>query len=130
MGNVCVARASLSTANANRDGTGTLVTPTWGGSGGAGAPTTDWQLLRLVISETGDLADSVVTVFTTDGTTILFLTDVDINNPAAGATTVTGLVTDVLFQDYKFPAGWDLRFGLTVAPTSGLAVVTAFCERA
>lgn len=129
-GTVCTARAQVSVANTARDGSGTLATPAWGGSGGAGAPTTDWSMKRLVISETGDLADSVITVFTTDGITILFLTDVDIANPAASSTMATGLVTEVVYFDYTFPAGWDLRFGITVAPSSGIAVVTVFAERA
>jgi hypothetical protein len=130
-------RADLSTANSNRDGTGTLVAPAWMGSGASGsasafvtgAPTTAFQLNKIVIGQTGDLADCVITLFTTDGTTIKFLADFDSGNPAAGSTTVTGNVGEWL-MDYRFPAGCDLRLGITAAPTSGLAVVTLFADRA
>jgi hypothetical protein len=130
MTTACVARASVSTANTNRDGTGTLATPTWGGSGGAGAPITDWQLKRIILSQTGDLADSVLTIFTTDGSTINFLTDVDLANPAAASTTASGFMYEIPFVEHLFPANWDIRFGITVAPTSGACIVHAFCERA
>jgi hypothetical protein len=137
-GTAMLGRSDVSTANTGRDGTGTLATPLWMGSGFsgsnsafvAGAPVTDWMINRIIVAETADLADCVLTLFTTDGTTIKFLTDFDIGNPAAASTTVTGLVAEYPLSDYRFPANCDLRWGITVAPTSGVAVVTVFADRA
>lgn len=130
MATMCVARASLTVANTNRDGTGTLVTPVWGGTAGGAPPATDWLLKRIVIAETGDAADSIVTIGSWDGSTYKFLTDIDIANPAAASATVTGLISDTPFVEYCFPANWDLRFAVTAAPVSGTVEVHAFAERA
>jgi len=130
MTTACVAMASVSTANTNRDGTGALVTPTWVGSGGAGAPVTDWQLKRIKITQTSDLADCVLTIFTHDGSTTRFLDDYDMNNPNAGSATVTGVIAEVPYVEHLFPTGIDLRFAITASPTSGVCIVHAFCERA
>lgn len=130
MGTVIVGRASLSVANTARDGSGTLVIPTWGGCGG-GVPPTDWQLLAVEVAQTGDAADSVVTLFSTDGTTIRPWRDIDINNPSAVSATGTMTITLARMEDWtKFPAGWDLRIGITVAPVSGVVEVVLFGERA
>ena len=130
MSTMCVARASLTVANTNRDGTGTIVTPTWGGTAGGAPPATDWLLKRIFVAETGDAADSVVTIGTWDGSTYLFLTDIDIGNPAAASATVTGAINETPFVECAFPANWDLRFAITAAPASGAIIVHAFCERA
>jgi hypothetical protein len=138
IGTPFLGRADVSTANTGRDGSGTLVTPAWMGSGYsgadvafvAGAPATNWQLNRISVGSTGDLADCVLTVFSTDGTTIKFLTDIDLGNAAAASATATGVVMEVPLSDFRFPAGCDLRLGITAAPASGVAVVTLFADRA
>lgn len=129
LGVCCNFTAQVSAANTGRDGTGTLVTPTWGGTGGAQPPQTDWQLKRLVLAQTGDLADSTMTMFVNDGTSTVFCWEYDLANPATTSATASGLLADIPFTEWTFPAEWDLRFAITAAPTSGVLVVTGICER-
>jgi hypothetical protein len=125
----CMFTALVDTANTSRDGSGTLETPTWTGTT-SGPPETDWQLNRLVLCQATDLADSVMTMFTYDGTNTRLCWEYDFGDPAAASTTVTGLITEIPFCGWGFPADTDLRFGITVAPTAGVLVVHGFCERA
>lgn len=129
-----VARARLTTGETAYDGTGTnLVSPTWIGSGGAGAPTTDWLLKRVEVVCSGNAADSVVNVFATDASDAnpRLLRSIDIGDPAATSTTVgAALFSEVFGADYTFAASCGLRFSVTVTPTAGNVEVYAFCERA
>jgi hypothetical protein len=125
----CNFTAQVSTANTGRDGSGTLVTPTWGGTGGANPPATDWMLKRLSLCQTGDLADCIMTMFVYDGTNTRLCYEYDFANPTAASATAPGYIIEVPFQDWTFPATWDLRFAITAAPTAGVLAVTGFCER-
>jgi hypothetical protein len=129
-----VARARLSVAETSFDGTGAnVVTPTWIGSGGAGAPVTDWVLKRVEVVTNGNAADSLVNVFLTDGADAnpRLIRSIDLGDPPATSATVGG--TDFIENfgsDYQLPAGCGLRFSVTVTPTAGAVEVFAFCERA
>lgn len=125
----CTFTAAVDTANTARDGTGTLASPVWGGTGGANPPSTDWLLKRVSLCATGDLADSVMTMFVYDGTLTRLAYEYDLGNLAAASATVSGYITEVPFQDWTFPGTWDLRFGITATPTSGVLSVVGFCER-
>lgn len=129
-----IARARLTAGETAFDGTGAnLVTPTWIGSGGAGAPTTDWLLKRVEVLCSGNAADSVVNVFATDASDAnpRLLRSIDLGDPAATSTTVGApLFAEVFGADFTFAAGCGLRFSVTVTPTAGSIEVFAFCERA
>ncbi len=132
LGTACVGRATVSTANTNRDGTtGTYAATTWYGAG-TGTPDTDFAINRIVIHSTSDPADSIVTMFAVapGGGASWIVYEFDIGNPATGSTTVGAFHGEYFFSDWKFPAETDLKFGLTVAPTAGTVEVTVFCERA
>lgn len=124
--------ASCSVANTNRDGSGTLATPTWKGTTTTAAPTTPWMLKRINILHTSDLNDCTITLFYWDGSTARYFYEYDLNNPPAASATASGLLFEVPLpaSDYTFPGGVDLRFGITAAPASGICVVHGFVEAA
>ncbi len=124
--------ANLTTANTARDGSGTLSTVVWVGTAGTSTPpAVPWILKKMEFIATHssgapDLADCVVTLFITDGTTITPWFDIDVGNAAAASTTATAvpIQSPVVFSDIEFPAGSYPLIGLTVAPaTGGLSVV-------
>jgi hypothetical protein len=131
MGTAMLMTATCSTANTARDGTGTLATPVWTQAGlTTGVPSTDFVIKRLLVLQTADLASSMLTVFTWDGSAAKFLYDFQLSNPAASSATVTGVVLDQPLLDWMLPGGLDLRFGITAAPSSGECVVQGLCEAA
>lgn len=120
--------ANLTAANTARDGSGTLSTVVWiGTSGTSTPPAVPWMLKRIELMATSsgaapDLADCVITLFITDGTTITPWYDIDIGNLNPAATTATAALsgfTPITFSDIEFPANSYPLLGLTVAPTTG-----------
>ena len=111
-------RGSVSTANTNRDGTGTIVTLGTAGSNGT-------KINTVRIKATGDPADSVVTLFLHDGTNYYLIDEFDLGNPVAGSATVTTYSDAHSFSDWVLPSGYSLRAAITAALTSG--VVNVFC---
>lgn len=109
--------ASVSTANTNRDGTGTIVDAFTAGSDGA-------LVKRVVLKATGDPADSVVTMFIHDGTAYRLYDEFDLGNPAAASTTVEGYRVAREYEDLILEAGMKIAFAITVALSSG--VINAF----
>jgi hypothetical protein len=111
--------ASVSTSNANRDGTGTIVDVITGASTGT-------KIQEIVIKSTNDPADSIVTLFLNDGTTNWLFDEIDLGNPAAGSTTVTAYRTVAQYSNLILPnASWKVRAAITVAPTAGVINVFA-----
>jgi len=114
-----VTAASVSTANTNRDGTGTIVDVMTGATNGT-------KIQEIVIKSTGDPADSIVTLFLNDGTTNWLYDEIDLGNPAAGSTTVTAYRTVAQYANLILPStSWKLRAAITVAPTAGVINVIA-----
>jgi hypothetical protein len=114
-----VAAASVSTANTNRDGTGTIVDVMTGATNGT-------KIQEVVIKSTGDPADSIVTLFLNDGTTNWLYDEIDLGNPAAGSATVTAYRTVVQYANLVLPSSsWKLRAAVTAGPTSGVLNVIA-----
>lgn len=110
---------SVSTANTNRDGTGTIVDIITGASTGT-------KINEVVIKSTGDPADSILTLFLYDGSTSRLFDEIDLGNPAAGSTTVTAYRTSVQYDNLILPsASWKLQAAITVAPTTGALNVFA-----
>ena len=124
--------AQLSTANANRDGTGTLVAPTWKSAATSVVPATDWLLKRVTIGQTGDLNACGLTFFWWDGSAARYMWEQQIANPSAASATANGLLSEIVLPqgDWTFPGGVDLRLGITAAPTSGVMLVHGFVEAA
>lgn len=113
-----IAFTTVSTANTNRDGTGTIATVITAGSNGT-------QIREVVLKATGDPADSIVTLFLHDGTNFSLFDEVDLGDPAAASTTVTGYRSSVRYDNLVLPSGWSLRAAITVALTSGVINVIA-----
>jgi hypothetical protein len=110
---------SVSTANTNRDGTGTIVDIITGASTGT-------KILEVVVQATGDPADSIVTLFLYDGSAYRLFAEVDIDNPAAASATVSGYRSSVRFDNLILPsASWKLGAAITASLTSGAINVFA-----
>jgi hypothetical protein len=110
--------ASVSTANTNRDGTGTIATVFTAGSSGS-------RIEEVVLKATGDPADSVVTLFLHDGSNFWLFDEVDLGDPAAASTTVVGYRVSRTYENLVIASGWSLRAAITVALTSGVINVFA-----
>lgn len=113
------AAVNVSTANTNRDGTGTIVDILTGAAAGT-------RIERLVLQATGDPADSVVTIFLHNGTNYFLYDEFDIGNPAAASTTVPAFRVEKVYRDLILPsASWKIAAAITVALTAGVIVVHA-----
>lgn len=114
-----IAIASVSTANTNRDGTGTIATICSAAANGT-------RIEEIVVKATGDPADSVVTIFIYDGSSYWLFDEFDIGDPAAASTTVAGHRESRPYRNLVLPSGYSIRAAITVAPTSGVVNVECF----
>lgn len=111
--------ASVSTANTNRDGTGTIVDAwTAGASGG--------KVLRIVAKATGDPADCTVTIFIYDGSAYRVFDEFDLGNPAAGSATDASSRYEKSYDDLVLENGQKIAAAITAAPTAGAVLVHVF----
>ena len=114
-----IGATTVSTANTNRDGTGTIATVITGVTAGT-------KINEVVLKATDNPADSVVCLFLYDGSTYSLFDEIDIGDPAAASTTVTGYRTSVRYDNLILPSSsWSLRASITVAPTAGVVNVIA-----
>lgn len=112
--------AAVSTANTNRDGTGTIATIITGVAAGT-------QIFEIALQATGDPADSVVTIFLHDGTNYFLFDEFDLGNPAAASTTLSGYRARKTYDNLVLPNNnWSIRAAITVALTAGVINVFAF----
>lgn len=110
---------SVSTANTNRDGTGTIVDIITGVAAGT-------RIEEIVLKATGDPADSIVTIFLHDGTAYRLFDEFDLNDPAAASATVTGYRISRTYDNLVLPsASWKLAAAITAALTAGAINVFA-----
>ena len=114
-----VGAASVSTANTNRDGTGTVATVLAAGSSGT-------RVEEIRVKATGDPADSIVTIFLHDGTNFWLFDEFDLGNPAAASATQEAYVASTTYENLVLPSGWSIRAAITAAPTAGAVIVFAF----
>lgn len=112
-GTIASGAVTVSTANTNRDGTGTIPTVFTAGTLGS-------LLQRLILHSTGNPADSIVLVFLHDGTNFFLWFEVDLGDPAAGSTTVPAFHFEVDLVNKHLPASWSVRCAITVALTAGV----------
>jgi len=111
--------ASVSVANANRDGTGTIATILTAGASGS-------KIEEIVVKADGNPADSTIVFYLHDGSNYHVFDEWDIGDPAAGSTTVVSYREARTYENLLIKTGWSLRASITVAPTSGLVQVHAF----
>ena len=106
--------AAVSTANTARDGTGTIVDILTGVAAGT-------RVERLVVQTTGDPADSILTIFLHNGTSYFLFDEIDMGNPAAASTTVSGFRFEKAYNNLVLPSSsWKIAAAVTVALTSGV----------
>lgn len=111
---------AVSTANTNRDGTGTIVDILTGASTGT-------KVNEISVQATGDPADSVVTIYLHNGTSYFLFDEFDIGDPTAASTTVTGYRVRRYYDNLILPSGsWKVGAAITVALAAGVLNVFAF----
>ena len=111
--------ANVSTANTNRDGTGTIVDILTGAAAGT-------RIDRIVVKATADPADSVVTLFVHNGTSYFLFDEIDLGNPVAASTILPSFRLERPYLDLVLPtASFKLAAAITVALTAGVMVVWA-----
>lgn len=111
--------AAVSAANTNRDGTGTIVDIITGVAAGT-------KINEIVIQTTGDPADSIVTIYLYNGSSYFLFDELDMGNPAAASTTVSGFREARTYDNLILPsASWKLAAAVTVALTAGVLNVFA-----
>lgn len=113
-----IGRASLSTANTNTDGTGTITDLLQGVAAGT-------RVLEIVTQATGTSVAALVNLFLWDGTSWSLFDQVTVT-AATGSTTVKGNRLSTVYQNLVLPnATFKLGCSISVAPTSGTVQVTA-----
>lgn len=113
--------AAVSSANTNRDGTGTIVDiiP------GVAAPGS--KIERIVAQATGDPADSVLTLFLHNGTSWFLFDEIDLSNPVAASTILPAFRAERKYEEIYLPnASHKIGAAITVAPTAGVVNVFAW----
>ena len=120
----------LTTGSLVTDGSAANTSVTWYNT----APSGDWMLTKIIVSATsatgvGDLADCVLYVFVTDGTTDRIIRQVDIGNPSAGSATAPGGQFEINFgPEFVFPSTVLPEFALSATPTAGNADIVVFAQ--
>lgn len=110
---------SVSTANTNRDGTGTIVDIITGASTGT-------KIIEVVCKSTGQPANSIITLFLYDGTNHWLFDEIRLPSPSAGSATSTSYRVNALYDNLILPStSWKLRAAVTATPTSGVVYVFA-----
>lgn len=109
--------ASVSTANTNRDGTGTIVDI------GGVAPAGGRKVEEIVVKATGDPADCTIVIYIHDGANYQVYDEWDIGNPAAGSATVASYRESRTYESLVLVSGEKLAASITAAPTSGAVKV-------
>lgn len=83
------------------------------------------RIEEIVVKSETDLADSVVTIWLDNGTTVYLFDEFDVGDPAAGSTTVTAFRDSRCYRNLVLPSGWTLRATITVTPTTGAVIIIA-----
>lgn len=84
------------------------------------------RVLEIVVKSLGDPADSIVTLWLDNGSTKILFDEIDIGDPAAASTTVTGYRTRQTYANLVLPSSsWKIFAGVTVTPTAGDIIVWA-----
>jgi hypothetical protein len=99
--------ALVSTANTNRDGTGTLTTillaPAAGGALAGGS-----RIDRVVVAALGTTTDGMLRLFLHNGVAAFLYKEIEVSAIVPGAA-VTAFMIEVVCDDLVLPAGWSLK---------------------
>lgn len=104
--------AAVSTANTNRDGTGTIVDILTAGSDGC-------RVEEIVVKATADPADSIVTIFIHNGSAYFIWDEFDLGNPAAGSATVESYRAARTYDNLVLESGYKVAAAITATLTAG-----------
>lgn len=104
----------VSTANTNRDGTGTIATIFTAGSSGS-------RIDDIVIQATGTTTAGMVRLFLHDGTNARLWAEVPVSAVTPSGT-VPAFVSSLLNQSLVLPNGWSLRASTHNAETFNVIV--------
>lgn len=113
--------ALVTTANTNRDGTGTVSDLLTGVAAGT-------RVDRIVAQAAGtgaappNPADSILTIFVFSGATYFLYDEWDLGDPAVASVTVTGWRAEKTYSDLILPLNAKIAAGLTVAMTAGTGI--------
>lgn len=110
-----LAVATISTANTNRDGTGTIGTVLTAGSSGT-------RLRRLLVQATATTTAGMVRIFLHDGTTAQLSLEIPVSavTPSATQSAFSANYTELSTPDQlplTIPSGWSLRASTNNAET-------------
>ena len=125
-----IAHGRATTGVTANDGSVASTAFTWYGT----APAADWMLTKIIFTSTsatgvGNLADSLIRVFVSDGTTERVIRTIDIGDPAAGTVTTPAFQIEVNFgPEFVFPSTVLPRFTMSVAPTAGNLDAVLFAQ--
>lgn len=111
------ALGQVSTANTNRDGTGTLATVFTAASTGS-------RIDDIVITATGTTTAGMVRLFLHDGTNARMLQEVSVS-PVTPSATVQAWTQQLLNLALILPSGWSLRASTHNAETFNVTVTRA-----
>lgn len=111
------ALGQVSTANTNRDGTGTIATIFTAGSSGS-------RVDDIWITATGTVTAGVVRLFIHDGTNARLWQEIMVT-ATTPSTTVQTFTTALFNQALLLPNGWSLRASTNNAETFNVAVTRA-----
>jgi hypothetical protein len=114
-----IGAVAVSTANTNRDGTGTIATVVTAGSSGT-------KVSSIAVIATANPADSIVNIYLYDGSTYYFFDSFDLGDPAAASATVDAYRVSKSYSDLTLPSGWSIRASITASLTSGVMNVFSF----
>jgi len=108
------AAGQVSTANTNRDGTGTLATVFTAGASGS-------RIDDIVVIATGTTTAGMVRLFLHDGTNARLWQEVPVS-AATPSATVQAFATTLVNQGLLLPTGWSLRASTHNAETFNVIV--------
>ncbi len=111
------AAGQVSTANTNRDGTGTIATIFTAGASGS-------RVDDILVTATGTTTAGMVRLFLQDGTTARLWQEIPVT-PVTPSGTVPAFTFTLLNQALMLPSGWSLR-----ASTNNAETFNVFVDRA
>ncbi len=108
--------ASLTTANTNRDGTGTIVDLLVGATGGT-------RVVELKIKAAGTVADCLINLFIYTGGAWKFFDDIALTGKSP-TTTVPAAESEATYKNLLLPSSSDkLGASITITPASTVNVI-------
>lgn len=105
-----IGRCTLTAANTNLDGTGTLITCFTAGANGS-------RLHRIVIVPIGANVATLLRLFTSDGANARLWKEIEL--PVTQASNTAKQSSEEILVEENFPTGWSVQACLATAVSSG-----------